>query len=163
MSVTQIISMNAHDVMWYGVLLTMTVAYLMALWGARAAKHHNVPQHAQWMIAACTLVGVWLLGYVTKQVMFGRDQFLGTSEEYWQYYIPVLVIHTSLAVTTIGLGIANLYTGLTGLRFGTGVGAMVNGVGRHRMQGKVLVGTFSGTIVTAYVVYVMLFRWVPIQ
>lgn len=163
MTLTQDISMNAHDVMWYGVLLSMTAAYVMALWGARAAKHHDVPQHAKWMIAASTLVGLWLLGYVAKQLMFGRDQFPGTTEEYWQYYIPVLTVHTSLAVTTIGLGVANLYTGLTRLRFGTGVGAMVNGVSRHRMQGKVLVCTFSGTIVTAYVVYVMLFQWMPGQ
>jgi len=158
---TQMISMSAHDVVWYGVLLSMTCAYVMALWGARAAKGHNVPQHAKWMIAACTLVGLWLLGYVTKQVMFGRDQFLGTSEEYWRYYIPVLVLHTSLAISTIGLGVANLYTGLTHLRFGTGVGAMIAGVVRHRIQGKVLIGTFSGTIVTAYIVYGMLFRWMP--
>ncbi|WP_447968346.1 DUF420 domain-containing protein [Nitrospira sp. M1] len=153
--------MNTADVMWAVVLIGMTVAYGVALFGVRAAKQQNVHRHAKWMMASCTLVGLWLAGYVAKQVMFGRDEFPGTVDEYWQYYIPVLVLHTSLAMTTIGLGVANLYTGLTRLRLGAEVETLVNVVRRHRIQGKVLVGTFSGTIVTAYVVYVMLFQWVP--
>ncbi len=151
--------MEVRDLIWYGVLGSMTIAYVMALLGVRSAKLHDVSQHSKWMIAACSLVGLWLVGYVTKQVIFGRDQFGGTSDEYWQLYVPLLVIHTTLAITTIGLGLANLYTGLSRLRYGTGVGAMVEGVYRHRMLGRCLVGTFSGTILTAYLVYLMLFQW----
>ena len=153
--------MNIHDVIWYGVLASMTIAYVMAMLGVRAAKQHNVAHHSQWMIAACSLVGLWLVGYVTKQVVFGRDQFGGSSEEYWWYYVPLLVVHTTLAMTTIGLGVTNLYTGLSRLRHGAGVGAMVAGVTRHRLLGRLLVGTFTGTIVTAYIVYLMLFQWFP--
>ena len=153
--------MNMHDLIWYGVLVSMTIAYFMALLGVRAAKHHDVGHHSQWMIAACSLVGLWLVGYLTKQVLFGRDQFGGTEEEYWQYYIPLLLVHTSLAMMTIGLGVSNLYSGLSRLRNGIGVGAMVAGVSRHRLVGKVLIGTFTGTIVTAYIVYLMLFQWFP--
>ncbi|GJL53235.1 MAG: hypothetical protein NPIRA02_03670 [Nitrospirales bacterium] len=149
--------------MWYGVLVSMTLAYIIALFGVRAGKRHDIPRHAKWMMASCTLVGLWLAGYVAKQVMFGRDEFPGTVDEYWQYYIPVLVLHTSLAVATIGLGITNLYTGLTRLRLEAEVENLVNVIQRHRIQGKILVGTFSGTIVTAYAVYVMLFQWVPSQ
>ena len=64
-----------------------------------------------------------------------------------------------LAMTTIGLGSFNLYTGLTRLRMGTGMGAMVSGVSRHRFLGTILVWTFSGTMVTAYGVYLSLFVW----
>ncbi len=153
--------MDVHDLIWYGVLGSMTIAYAMALLGVRAAKQHDVSHHSKWMITACSLVGLWLVGYVTKQVIFGRDEFGGTSEQYWQWYVPLLVVHTTLAVTTIGLGLANLYTGLGRLRYGTGVGAMVEGVNRHRLLGRCLVGTFSGTILTAYLVYLMLFQWFP--
>ncbi len=153
--------MTIDDVIWYGVLSSMTIAYAMAMVGVRAAKQHDVAHHSQWMIAACSLVGLWLVGYVTKQVIFGRDQFGGSIEEYWWYYVPLLIVHTTLAMTTIGLGITNLYSGLGRLRHGTGVGAMVEGVTRHRFLGRLLVVTFSGTIVTAYVVYLMLFQWFP--
>ena len=152
--------MEAHDLIWYGVLASMTIAYAMALLGVRAAKQHDVFHHSKWMIAACSLVGLWLMGYVTKQLIFGRDQFGGTPDEYWSLYVPLLGIHTTLAITTIGLGLTNLYTGLSRFRYGTGVGAMVAGVNRHRVLGRWLVGTFSGTILTAYVVYLMLFSLV---
>jgi hypothetical protein len=35
------------------------------------------------------------------------------------------------------------------------------GAARHRLIGWCLVGTFSGTMVTAYLVYLMLFVWFP--
>ena len=96
---------------------------------------------------------------MTKHLLFGRDHFPGTTAQYWKVYIPVLSIHTTLAVTTIGLGAYNLYTGLTRLRSGIGVGAMVAGVTRHRVLGKLLLGTFTGTMITAYMVYALLFHW----
>ena len=151
--------MELHDILWYGVLGSITGAYLLSLLGMGAAKQHNVTKHSRLMVITCTIVGIWLIAYVTKQLLFGRDQFLGTSVQYWNIYIPVLVIHTSLAVTTIGLGAYNLYTGLTRLRMGVGVGAMVAGVTRHRVLGKLLLGTFTGTMITAYMVYALLFHW----
>ena len=111
------------------------------------------------MISTCTIVGIWLVAYVMKQLVFGRDQFQGTTDQYWNIYIPALSLHTVLAVSTIGLGVYNLYMGLTRLRHGVGVGAMVAGVTRHRVLGKLLIWTFSGTIVTAYLVYLLLFHW----
>lgn len=151
--------MQIHDILWFGVLFGMTAAYLMALSGARAAKNHDLPHHSRKMIIASTLVGIWLVAYVTKQVLLGRDEFGGTSAQYWQWYVPLLIVHTGLAVITIILGVANLYSGLTRLRMGTGVGAMVSGVSRHRFLGRILIWTFSGTLFTAYLVYLMLFHW----
>jgi hypothetical protein len=46
--------------------------------------------------------------------------------------------------------------GLHRLRYGS-VGAMVAGMATHRRIGKLLVWTFSGTMATAYLVYLMLF------
>lgn len=151
--------MELKDILWYGVLGSITAAYFLSLRGMGAAKQHNVTKHSRLMVITCTIVGIWLVAYVTKQFLFGRDHFPGTSGQYWNVYIPVLTIHTSLAITTIGLGAYNLYTGLTRLRMGVGVGAMVAGVTRHRVLGKLLLGTFTGTMITAYMVYALLFHW----
>lgn len=150
--------MDMKSFLWYAVLTCITAAYLMALAGVRSAKAHDVPHHSRRMIIACTIVGIWLVAYVLKQVLFGREQFRGTPEEYWRFYMPVFVAHMILAVTTIGLGAYNLYMGVRRLRYGS-VGAMAAGVTRHRVLGMVLVWTFSGTMVTAYLVYMMLFVW----
>ena len=149
------------DLIWYGIIGSITVAYGFALGGVRAARRHDVTHHSRWMVTACTIVGLWLVGYVTKQVLFGRDQFGGTEGQYWQLYVPLLGIHTSLAITTIGLAMVNLTTGFMRLRHGVGVGAMVEGASRHRQLGRLMVGTFSGTLIAAYLVYLMLFYWFP--
>lgn len=152
--------MDLKSLLWYAVLGSLTGAYLVALTGVQAARHHDVSHHSRRMIIACTVVGIWLVAYVAKQVLFGRERFGGTPREYWTFYLPVFATHTLLAVTTIGLGAYNLYMGLHRLRYGS-VGAMAVGVSRHRRLGKLLVWTFSGTMVTAYLVYLMLFVWYP--
>ena len=52
-----------------------------------------------------------------------------------------------------------MVAGIRKLRNVTGVGAMVGKVSRHRRLGHMMQWTFGGTILTAYVVYGMLFYW----
>lgn len=153
--------MESKTVLWYAVLGMVTAGYLVTLAGVRAAKQHDLPHHSSRMLAACTIIGLWLVAYVIKQALFGRERFGGTESQYWRLYIPIFSFHMMCAVSTIGLGVYNLYMGLTRLRQGTGMGAMVAGVSVHRRLGHWLVWTFSGTMVTAYVVYLMLFVWFP--
>jgi uncharacterized membrane protein YozB (DUF420 family) len=150
--------MELKSILWYAVLCSITGAYFVALAGVRAAKAHDVPHHSRRMIIACTVVGIWLVAYVMKQVLFGREQFGGTAEQYWTLYMPVFATHMLLAVTTIALGSYNLYMGLHRLRYGS-VGAMAAGMTTHRRLGHLLIWTFSGTIATAYLVYMMIFVW----
>lgn len=152
--------MDLKTIVWYGVLLSITAAYLVAMAGVRSARHHDVAYHSRLMIRACTIVGIWLVAYVMKQLLFGRERFGGTETQYWSLYVPVFSTHMLLAVSTIGLGAYNLYQGLTRLRYGS-VGAMAAGVSLHRRLGKLLVWTFSGTMATAYLVYLLLFVWYP--
>ena len=152
--------MDLKTILWYGVLGSITTAYVVAMAGVRAAKVHDVPHHSRRMIIACTIVGIWLIAYVTKQLLFGREQFGGTPSQYWRLYVPVFSLHMVLAVATIGLGGYILYMGLHRLRYGS-VGAMSAGVSLHRRLGKLLVWTFSGTMATAYLVYLLLFVWFP--
>jgi uncharacterized membrane protein YozB (DUF420 family) len=150
--------MDLKSLLWYAVLVCLTSAYVVALAGVRSAKAHDVAHHSRRMIIACTIVGIWLAAYVLKQSLFGRERFGGTPEQYWSLYVPLFAAHMLLAVTTIGLGTYNLYMGIRKLRYGS-VGAMAAGVTRHRVLGTVLLWTFSGTMVTAYLVYMMLFVW----
>jgi uncharacterized membrane protein YozB (DUF420 family) len=152
--------MDGKAIFWYGVLLSITGAYLVALAGVRSAKQHDVAYHSRLMIRACTIVGIWLVAYVTKQLLFGRERFGGTEAQYWTLYVPVFSAHMLLAVATIGIGAYNLYQGLTRLRYGS-VGAMAAGTSLHRRLGKLLVWSFTGTMATAYLVYLMLFVWFP--
>ena len=153
--------MDTSSFLWCVVLAGLTLAYGITLYGVRAAKRHDVVFHGRRMVVSCTLVGIWLVAYVTKQILFGRDRFGGTADQYWGFYLPILVVHTSLAITTIGLGVTNLAIGIRRLRFGIGVGAMVAGVTHHRVLGRWLQWTFGGTVLTVYLVYGMLFHWFP--
>jgi len=150
--------MDLKSMLWYAVLSSLTIAYLVVLAGVRSAKTHDVTHHSHRMIVGCTIVGLWLVAYVLKQAMFGRETFGGPDREYWSFYVPVFTAHMLLAVTTIVLGGYNLYMGLHRLRYGS-VGAMVAGMTAHRRMGKALVWSFTGTMITAYLVYAMLFVW----
>ena len=150
--------MDLKSFLWEAVLTSITGADFGALAGVRSAKSHDVSHQSRRMIIACTVVGIWLVAYVLKQVIFGREHFNGTTEEYWRIYLPVFATHMLFAITTIGLGGYNLYMGLHRLRYGS-VGAMAAGMTTHRRLGHLLLWTFSGTILTAYLVYMMIFVW----
>jgi uncharacterized membrane protein YozB (DUF420 family) len=152
--------MDLKSWLWYGVLTSITAAYLVAMAGVRSARQHEVSHHSRRMIVACTIVGIWLVAYVLKQVLFGRERFAGPDRHYWSLYVPLFSAHMALAVTTISLGGYNLYMGLHRIRCGS-VGAMSSRLSRHRRVGQLLVWTFSGTMMTAYLVYLMLFVWFP--
>ncbi|MBI1823555.1 MAG: DUF420 domain-containing protein [Nitrospirae bacterium] len=152
---------HLKQLFWYGVLAGITVGYLILIFGVRSAKRHNVPYHSRSMIYVSSIVGIWLVAYVSKQFIFGKEQFGGTSLQYWAIYMPVFLFHMFLALTTIVLGGYNLYTGLTRFREGTGVGAMKAGVSRHRLLGNAMVWSFTGTMGTAYLVYLLLFVIYP--
>jgi uncharacterized membrane protein YozB (DUF420 family) len=149
-------NMDLKTILWYLVLSSVTIAYVVMLAGVRAAQSHDVSHHSHRMIAGCTIVGVWLVAYILKQFLFGRESFPGNERQYWSLYVPVFITHMVLAVATISLGAYNLYMGLHRLRYGS-VGAMAAGMSTHRRLGYILIWTFSGTMVTAYAVYWMLF------
>lgn len=75
--------------------------------------------------------------------------------------MPVLLVHSGLAMTTIGMGTTNMMDEDRKLRNGTGVGTMVGGVCRHRRLERMLQLIIAGILMTAYVVYGMLFYWFP--
>ena len=70
--------MDIKTILWYLMLSSVTVAYLVVLAGVRAARSHDVSHHSHRMIVGCTIVGMWLVAYILKQLIFGRESFQGT-------------------------------------------------------------------------------------
>jgi putative membrane protein len=149
--------MESRGLVWMGILVILTGAYVVGMRGVRSARAGHIQAHAHWMFTMCTVVGAWLVLYVCKQAVLGPERFAGSLTQYWTFYVPVLTVHTALAITTVGLAGYNLYVGMTRLRNGTGMGAMIASVSSHRRLGRFMVWSFSGTMGTAYVVYVLLY------
>lgn len=135
--------MDLKTILWYLVLSSLTAASLIVSAGVRAAKAHDGSHHSHRMIVGCTIVGIWLVAYVLKQLLFGRESFGGTETQYWSQYVLVFVTHMLLAVTTIALGSYNLSMGLHRFQYGS-VGAMVAGMTTHRRMGRVLMMVVQG-------------------
>lgn len=152
--------MDLKWMLWYGVLGAVTTAYLIALSGISAARSHDVPRHAHRMMAASVIVGLWLIVYVTKQLIFGKEQFGGSTTQYWGLYVPVFATHMAFAVSTMAIGAYNLSIGIRRIQHGS-VGAMSAHLSRHRRLGRWLLWTFSGTMATAYALYLLLFVFYP--
>ena len=62
---------------WYGILISLTAACLIAMAGVRSAKQHAIGPPSRRMIVACTIVGIWLVAYLSQQFLFGRERFGG--------------------------------------------------------------------------------------
>jgi uncharacterized membrane protein YozB (DUF420 family) len=150
--------MDLKTILWYLVLFSVTAAYLIVLAGVRSAKTHDVSHHSHRMMVGCAIAGIWLVAYVLKQLLFGRESFQRIRSA------VLVALCAGVRGTHVAcchhhrLGAYNLYMGLHHLRYGS-VGAMVAGMTTHRRIGNALVWTFSGTMVTAYLVYLMLFVW----
>lgn len=149
--------MDSKVMVWGGILAVLTAAYILAIRGVRSARAGHVEAHAHWMVTTCAVVGVWLVVYVFKQAVLGPERFNGTAAQYWTWYVPVVVVHTLLAITTVGLAIYNLSVGLRKLRNGTGMGAMHAAVSSHRRLGQLMVWSFTGTMASAYVIFMLLY------
>ncbi len=150
--------MTAKALWWLAPVAALTVAYGCVLFGARAAARRDSRTHRRAMQTAAVLVGLWLVAYVVKQAVFGVEHFEGSDVAARWLYRPILTLHMALAVATVALGGANLYLGLVCIK-GGGAGAESAHLARHRRLGRALLWTFTGTMVTAYAVYALLFLW----
>ncbi|MBI4714778.1 MAG: DUF420 domain-containing protein [Nitrospirae bacterium] len=51
---------------------------------------------------------IWLVSYLAKQILFGRESFGGPEEIYYGLYIPLFLFHMLCAAVTSGLWGYNL-------------------------------------------------------
>ena len=148
--------METKFIFWHAVIATLTAAYILSLAGVYAGKKRNIEHHSRFMIVTCFITAIWLAVYICKQFLFGREKFHGDMLAYWVCYVPLFTSHMLLAGGTIAIAVYNLYTGLSRMRHGS-IGAMASCASRHRRLGRLFVWTFSGTMATAYLIYIMLF------
>lgn len=59
-------------VLWPSGLVGITVTYLLTLKDMGTAHRHHVTRHSRFVISACTIVGLWLVAYVSEQLVFNQ-------------------------------------------------------------------------------------------
>jgi len=147
-------------IVWYVIMGAMTLAFAVALMGLRQARGHAIGRHAVLMAASAGMVLIWLVSYLAKQILFGRETFGGPEEIYYGLYIPLFIFHMLCAAVTLGLWGFNLHHGIRFLREKAS-NAQARPWHGHRLAGRMGVLSFGVTLVTAYLVYLMLFAWYP--
>lgn len=92
------------------VINTATVALL--LWGYKLIREGDVRRHRMAMMAAFSLIMVFLVLYLLKTGGGGRKDFVGPQGAYYAYLV-MLGIHIVLSALSVPLVLYNVVIGLT--------------------------------------------------
>jgi uncharacterized membrane protein YozB (DUF420 family) len=144
---------------WTVALANMVAAVVLAVLGVRRIRHADVSRHQRLMKSAGLLVALFLVSYVAKVALLGREAL-----ELWEpRFVNALRFHeTCVAVMVLAGGLA-LYLATSG-RFAEPP-APVDRAARaqrariHRAAGwTALVSSALGVVTAAYVLYGMYAR-----
>ncbi len=144
---------------WTGALVNMAVVFGLVLAGALAIRRGRVRLHRRFVLTAAGLVGLFLLSYVVKLALLGREQL-----ELWsRSYVWTLRFHEAcVASLVIGGGVAiyqavklNLFARESSLP-GT---SLPEGTHRHRRAGwTAIIGAGLGILSATYILQGMYAR-----
>ena len=131
--------MDANLVFWCLALLDLGAVAICTAVGVRRARAGNLAAHRRSMLAAVTLVGVFLVSYLAKLAVLGRED--RSAWTFWDF--TVLYVHESfVAMMLLGGGIALWWA--RGFRERLGEdgrlpedGLPLPGGERHRWMGRV--------------------------
>jgi len=144
---------------WWDVTLTtetlVVVAFVLA-W--RHAKRGNGMKHQKGMLIATVMVTGWLFMYVAQQVIAGLSGFDGPEAVKLFVYVPTIIFHSLVSTLAIILSGVQIYTGFKWSKM-KGADKVLHGAGasRHRKLGKVTLLSYLMSVITAYMIYIMLF------
>jgi putative membrane protein len=144
---------------WWDVTLTtetiVVVAFIMA-W--RYAKRGQGLKHQKGMLTATVMVVGWLFMYVAQQVIAGVSGFDGPEGVKLFIYMPTIIFHSLLSTLAILLSFYQIYGGFKWSKL-EGGDKVLSGAGaaRHRKLGKVTLLSYLMSVITAYMIYIMLF------
>lgn len=144
---------------WTGALVNMAVVFGLLLAGALAIRRGRVRLHRRFMLTAAALVGLFLLSYVGKLALLGREQL-----EFWsRSYVWTLRFHEAcVAGLVIGGGVAIYQAVELNLiaRESSPPGTRLpDGIHRHRRAGwTAIIGAGLGILSAAYVLQGMYAR-----
>jgi uncharacterized membrane protein YozB (DUF420 family) len=92
---------------WSGALLNMAVIAALAVHGVRCARRGELARHARSMRAAGLLVGLFLVSYVLKLAVLGREEM----ERWSPRAVGVLRFHELCVLTMLLAGGTALWLG----------------------------------------------------
>ncbi len=123
------------------------LACLLAGW--RAIRAGRVGAHRKFMLAAVTLISMFLLLYVTRVSLGGVKAFPGPPAIRLYVYLPALTIHIILSILSVPPVVYNLLIGLT-----TDVTDIPKT--KHPRVGRVAVVLWSVSLTLGIFVYLLL-------
>lgn len=143
---------DAGTAYWTGALANMTVIVGLLVAGVGAIRRRRVRAHKRFMLCAATLVGLFLVSYVLKIALLGREQL-----ELWsRSYIWVLRLHEACIACLLAGG-ATAFVQALRLRFHTlreppPPEQLPQGARLHRRAGWIAtVGAGLGILTAGYV------------
>ncbi|MFI5314528.1 MAG: DUF420 domain-containing protein [Myxococcota bacterium] len=94
---------------WTAAFANMVAAVALAVFGVRRIRRAEVAGHRQLMKTAALLVGLFLLSYVAKVAVLGREQL-----ELWEpRFVSVLRFHETCVAVMVLAGARALYLATT--------------------------------------------------
>jgi putative membrane protein len=146
------------DFWWDVTLSTETIVVVAFVLGWRYARRRQGFKHQKAMLAATVLVTAWLAMYFTQQAIAGLSGFDGPESVLLYLYRPTLIFHSLVSTLAVALSAYQVYSGFKWSRFQGGDKVLAGkGASVHRKLGKVTLLSYLMSIVTAYMIYMMLF------
>ncbi|MHC4836779.1 MAG: DUF420 domain-containing protein [Planctomycetota bacterium] len=135
---------------WNFVLASMnatlngTAAILLFL-GYRAIRNGQRDTHRKLMSSAFLMSALFLVGYLTRMIVFGDKKFEGTGA-LRPVYFTILISHVILAIISLPLILTTLYR------------ASKEEFERHRKLARITFPMWAYVSVTGVIVYLMLYH-----
>jgi putative membrane protein len=144
---------------WWDVTLTSeTVVVIAFVLGWIYGRRHQGLKHQKAMLAATVLVTAWLAMYFTQQAIAGLSGFDGPEAVLLYVYRPTLIFHSLVSTLAVLLSAIQIWSGFKSSRLERGERVLVGrGASVHRKLGKVTLLSYLMSIVTAYIIYTLLF------
>jgi len=153
------------DFWWDVTLTTETIVVAAFVMGWLFGRKHEGLKHQKWMLIATVLVTGWLAMYVAQQIIAGMSGFDGPKSIKLFVYVPTIIFHSLVSTLAILLSGVQIYTGFKWSRLEGGDKVLFGkGANRHRKLGKVTLLSYLMSVITAYMIYFMLFVfWGPLR
>jgi len=144
---------------WWDVTLTSeTVVVVAFVLGWLYARRHQGLKHQKAMLVATVLVTAWLAMYFAQQAIAGLSGFDGPKAVLLYVYRPTLIFHSLVSTLAVLLSAIQIWSGFRSSRLERGERVLVGrGASVHRRLGKVTLLSYLMSIVTAYIIYFLLF------
>ena len=144
---------------WWDVTLTSeTIVVAAFVMGWLYARRHQGLKHQKAMLIATVLVTGWLAMYVAQQIIAGLSGFDGPEGVKLFVYVPTIIFHSLVSTLAIILSGYQIYSGFKWSRQEGGEKVLAGaGASRHRKLGKVTLLSYLMSVITAYMIYFMLF------